>query len=311
MAERIEVDPSKIPRPDFAGAAYGFVRRALVADPDTPDVTTDEEAAQKLRGQWEIENNTLRTQFQAQTQADEQLADNNRRLAQEAREQAELEQQQREVEVAKEREKKRTPLYDFNSGVGITSIPQHLHPYAEKRVSQRKFVELWYFTPEASQEAKEHRSTVDTNRLELAADNEEQKGTTAFTLLSTHSTRPSNNVVPDAKLSWSQIQLAKTPFIECLRPTGNYPDKYIAMFASFYTNMEMHNELRKPEGARVMALYHAEMRRAWYLAADHGEPFDLSVFSETVLQECRNEMWTQAHRKATEGIFLRNSSNVR
>ncbi|KAJ3742300.1 hypothetical protein DFH05DRAFT_1526833 [Lentinula detonsa] len=64
MAERIEIDPSKIPRPDFAGAAYGFVRRALVADPDTPDVTTDEEAVQKLRGQWEIENNTLRTQFQ-------------------------------------------------------------------------------------------------------------------------------------------------------------------------------------------------------------------------------------------------------
>ncbi|KAJ3733286.1 hypothetical protein DFJ43DRAFT_1175587 [Lentinula guzmanii] len=311
MAKRIEIDPSKIPCPDFASAAYGFIRKALVADPDTPDVNTDEEAAQKLRSQWETENNALKTQFQTQIQADEQLAEDNRRLAQEDKEQAEQEQRQRELEVAKEREKKRTPLYDFNSGVGITSIPQHLHPYAEKKISQRKFVELWYFTPEASQEAKEHRSTVDTNRLELAADNVEQKGATAFTLLSTHSTRPSNNVVPDAKLAWSQIQLAKTPFIECLRPTGNYPNKYIAMFASFYTNMEMHNELRKPEGARVMALYHAEMRRAWYLAADHGEPFDLSVFSETVLQECRNEMWTQAHRKATEGMFPRNSLKVR
>ncbi|KAJ4488283.1 hypothetical protein J3R30DRAFT_913863 [Lentinula aciculospora] len=259
MANRIEVDPSKIPCPDFAGAAYGFVQKALVVDPDTLDVTTDEEPAQKLRGQWEIENNALRTQFRAQIQADEQLADDNRQLAEEARKKAEEEQQQRESEVAKEREKKRAPLYDFDSGVGITSIPQHLHPYAEKKVSQRRFVELLYFTPEASQEAKEHCSTVDTNRLELAADDDEQKGTAAFTLLGTHSMRLSNNVVPDARLSWSQVQLAKTSFIECLRPTGNYPDKYIAMFASFYTNMEMHNELRKLQGSRVMALYHAEM----------------------------------------------------
>ncbi|KAJ3985632.1 hypothetical protein F5890DRAFT_1125799 [Lentinula detonsa] len=163
-------------------------------------------------------------------------------------------------------------------------------------MSQRKFVELWYFTPEAYAEAKEQRSNVESNRFELAAD-DERKGAATFTLVGTHSTKPSSNAVPDAMLTWAQISRAKSAFLNAL-PIGNYSSEYIAMFAGFYTNMDMHEELQKPKGDLVMAQYHADMRRAWFAAYEDGEPFDLAVISAEALQLSREEVRNKAHERA-------------
>ncbi|KAJ3713772.1 hypothetical protein DFJ43DRAFT_1043908 [Lentinula guzmanii] len=299
MAERIQIDPSKIPCPNFASGAYAFMRDALIADNNNPDITNHEEATNRLRSEWETENNARHAEYLAQVQADEELAAQRRREVEEIQQQREGEKRQREAETAKEAEKKRTPLYSLKSGTSITSFPQHIHPYAKKKMSQRKFVELWYFTPEAYAEAKEQRSNVESNRFELAAD-DERKGAATFTLVGTHSTKPSSNAVPDAMLTWAQISRAKSAFLNAL-PIGNYSSEYIAMFAGFYTNMDMHEELQKPKGDLVMAQYHADMRRAWFAAYEDGEPFDLAVISAEALQLSREEVRNKAHERALAG----------
>ncbi|KAJ3725436.1 hypothetical protein C8R42DRAFT_536594, partial [Lentinula raphanica] len=99
----------------------------------------------------------------------------------------------------------------------------------------------------------------------------------------------SSNAKPDSDLTWEQIVRAKTAFINAL-PNGGYPARFIDMFVQFYVNLELHPELQIPGGDRLLILYHAEMRRAWYLANEQGRPFDLSQISEPVMSQCREKI---------------------
>jgi len=294
--EQLEYDPRQIRCPDFANAAYDLIRDAMVSSANLPKVTSNEQAIQKLQDDWEVANAPLRAQYELQLRANEERAEQERQREEETQRLREEEQRQREGETAKEIEKKRAPLYDFTEGVGAKSIQQQIHPHARKLITARKFVPLWYFLPEALKEAKErNRDTVDTNRFQLATDDE-----SGLTLLGTHSTRASANAIPDAKLSWAQVSLAKSSYLAAL-PLGNYPPKFITMFARFYANMDMHPELHEDNGNQVMAHYHSEMRRSWYEQNERGEPFDLSVIAERVLDESRREVQKRINAKAING----------
>ncbi|KAJ3816133.1 hypothetical protein F5880DRAFT_390702 [Lentinula raphanica] len=244
-----------------------------------------------------------RNQYQAQLEADEAAAAARRLEEEEQQKIREAEQRQRDNEAAQEQEKRRAPLYNFTDGQSISKIPRHLHPYAQRRISQRKFVELWYFTPEATEEARDQRRKPETSTFRLATNEDEdgRDGAAAFTLIGTHSTRPSPNVKPDSELTWEQILRAKTVFLNAL-PNGGYPPRFVDMFAQFYVNLDLHDELDKVDGDKLLILYHAEMRRAWYLANEHGKPFDLSIISTPVMEQCREdirEMKTRRQERAT------------
>ncbi|KAJ3761380.1 hypothetical protein EV360DRAFT_80292 [Lentinula raphanica] len=276
MDNRIHFDPNNMPYPDFTSDRHATSRRGLIRDPESPDIQNDEQAAQFLRAQWEEDRAHLINRYQAQIQADEAEAAQKRQEEEEAAKRKEEEQHQHDLEVAQEQEKRRAPLFDFQPGI---------------------FVELWYFTADAYQEATEHRRKPETNVFELAAEDEDNRGGRAapFTLLGTHSERPSPNAKPDEDLTWEQILRAKTTFLDAL-PGGGYPEKFIDMFAKFYVNMELHPELKKPEGDKIMILYHAEMRRAWYLANQQGKTFDLATISERILQQCKEEIQVRKNR---------------
>lgn len=297
--ECLNYNPRQVQSPDFANAAYALIRDALIAAENLPDVTNNELAIQKLRDDWNVANEVLVTQYLTQLQADEALAEQRRQQEEEMQRLREEEQRLRDGETAKEIEKKQAPLYDFTEGVGVGTIQHQIHPHAKKLLTGRKYVPLWYFLPEALKEAREcNRDTVDTNRFQIATD-EDGRGS-SLTLLGTHSSRASTNAIPDAKLPWAQVSLAKSAYLAAL-PLGNYPQKYMAMFARFYANMDMHPELHGENGDRVMAFYQSEMRRNWYEQNERGETFDLAVISERVLEESRLEIQKQVHKKAIEG----------
>ncbi|KIK60239.1 hypothetical protein GYMLUDRAFT_59702 [Collybiopsis luxurians FD-317 M1] len=234
------------------------------------DIATHEEAAQWLRDQWEVDNADQRAQYQAQVQEEQELLEQRRQEAANAERLKEAERKERELELAKEAEKKHTPLYTFQKGKSIASIPSQLHPHAKKLMTVCKYIPLWYFLPEAAAEAKEqNKESVDTNCFQIAMDDSETSGS-LLTLVGSHAACASPNAIPDVQLTWAQL--------------GVYPNKFIVMFAGFYTNMDMHQELRELEGELVMAHYHAKMHLAWYNVNDRKEPFDLLVISESILE---------------------------
>ncbi|KAJ3765263.1 hypothetical protein FB446DRAFT_760667 [Lentinula raphanica] len=147
MADRITFDPSKIPMPDFSRETYARSRSSLIRNADIPEITNEEQAIAHLRQEWEEDNMFQRNQYQAQLEADEAAAAARRLEEEEQQKVREAEQRQRHNEAAQEQERRRAPLYNFTDGQSISKIPRHLHPYAQRRISQRKFVELWYLPP--------------------------------------------------------------------------------------------------------------------------------------------------------------------
>jgi hypothetical protein len=248
-----------------------------------PDITTDALTEQKLREQWQTKDTALQAQYQAQIQEREQC----------------------EAEVAKETEKKGTLLYNFHRGTGITSIPQHFHPHARKMIAARKYFTLWHLLPEASQEARKRtRDASETNRFQLVTKDDTDNSNPTLMLVGSHNSCASPNAIPDSKLSWAQVQRAKSAFLQALVPIGNYNQEYVQMFAEFYTNMDMHQELQQPSGDLVMALYHVEMQFAFYEATECQKPFDLSVIAEDVLEDCHKQIRSWAYTQALNGMSI-------
>ncbi|KAJ3861666.1 hypothetical protein EV359DRAFT_66301 [Lentinula novae-zelandiae] len=200
MAQHLEIDPSKIPAIDFTSDAYTFIRNALIADAGTPEINTDELTALRLKAQWEAHIERSKA---------DKAADAERLAA------AEL--QEKEKELAKEAEKKRLPIYSFQKGVGVDSIPLQLHPYAKKMMSARKYVPLWYFLPDAASEAKERsKDSLDTNHLQFAVEDSNDLSGSTVSLVGSHMVRASPNAIPDSRLSWPQVMRAKSIFLNAL-----------------------------------------------------------------------------------------------
>ncbi|KAJ3765011.1 hypothetical protein FB446DRAFT_834510 [Lentinula raphanica] len=137
-------------------------------------------------------------------------------------------------------------------GVGIKSLPVPIHPYAKALMTARKYVPLWYFLPVATAEGR-------TGSRDYSVDHGHCCRRSSATLI----VRASLNEIPDSQLAWPQIRLAKAGFLEALK-LGDYTSEYITMFTNFYTNMDMHPEMCRIHGERVMIHYHSEMRMAWY-----------------------------------------------
>ncbi|KAJ4466192.1 hypothetical protein C8R41DRAFT_926182 [Lentinula lateritia] len=271
MTERLEIDPAKIPAPNFAKGAYTFMRNALITNTNTPEITTYEHAAQRLKAQLR-EAETLREQRR------QQIADAERLAA--------VEQQEKEKE----------------KGLGNRFHYKSTHTlYAKKMMTARKYVPLWYFLPEAATEAKERsKDSLDTNHLQFAVEDGDMLSGSTISLVGSHTVRASPNAIPDSRLSWFQVMRAKSAFLDTLR-LGAWPNDHISMFAALYINMDMHSELQEQDGDWVMAHYHAEMRLAWYDAMERKEPFDLSVISDRVLAESRREIIKQRQEKSLKG----------
>ncbi|KAJ3806424.1 hypothetical protein F5876DRAFT_68975 [Lentinula aff. lateritia] len=231
MAEHLDFDPAKIPAPDFAGEAYAFMRITLIADTNTPEVTTNELAIQRLKEQWEAHIGGLRTQYQVQLQEVETLREQNRQEAIAAEELTKAERQEKEKELLKEAEKK---------------TPSHLQ--LPERPRTRKYVPLWYFLPDAATEAKERsKESLDTNHLQFTVEDDGPVTGSTISLVGSHSVRASPNAIPNSQLSWPQVMQAKSAFLNAPQ-LGTWPDTFIAMFAGFYSNMDMHCELQEQEG---------------------------------------------------------------
>ncbi|KAJ3859499.1 hypothetical protein EV359DRAFT_68100 [Lentinula novae-zelandiae] len=264
--------------------------------------STNELAVQRLKDQWEAHVGGLRTQYQAQLQEAEALREQRRQEAVEAEKLAEADRLEKEKELSKETEKKRLPIYSFQKGLGVDSIPLQLHPYAKKMMTARKYVPLWYFLPDAAAEARERsKESLDTNHLQFAVEEGDPLAGSTVPLVGSHSVRASPNAIPDSQLSWPQVMRAKSAFLNALQ-LGAWPDTFIVMFASFYSNMDMHRKLQEQDGDRVMAHYHAEMRLAWYDAMERKDPFDLSIISEGVLRESRLQIVKQKQEKSLKGM---------
>jgi len=298
-------DPRKNVMPNFGSNAFQAARDAIAAATDR----TDEEAADLLREGWETDNQAkieLWDALQAHQQqhggpqgqgnnpgpgeeqnpgpegAPQQIPGGEQQDPQEQAPDPQLQQQQQQQQQQHLNEpanrKRKNKLRDFEDNSVVRTTPATGRPskYALKKLADYDYVELYYFTVDACKDAAEYERTMAEDAFTLS------KIDDTMALKPLNSYKASTKAVPDARLSWQEVSIAKTKLLQCMQE-AEWPAKHVMALAGFYVNLDSH-EIREEEGGeQVLVQYQAEVRREWMdalIGNGTQKPFDISIVNE-------------------------------
>lgn len=289
---RILQDPTNVPCPDFAGAGYAAVRQVL----SNNGQVTDDQAIQQLTTAWnqthELEVEAWNQQVQTELEEHQEQA----RLAAEEETRRQEEDQRLKNEEKKEQEKKRPKINDFDEGKTIADhIIARPSQFAIGKLKSFNYVELWYFTDEGCAEAQ------DTSK----AHSDDAYGITKVddlvALKPVASFKASRNVVPDADLTWTQMNIAKNMLIQYMG-FCDWPQKHIQSFAHFYFNLELEPIRSRPNGEKVLIVYQAKARRLWHDEISRGPGFNIAPINKTLLSTVAEEVWDMVRLESIKKV---------
>ncbi|KAJ7841945.1 hypothetical protein B0H13DRAFT_2365456 [Mycena leptocephala] len=196
---------------------------------------TDAEAATQLMQAWNMEHDTCQVAWDTQVHADAvQAAAGAAALA--AQEDTECAAAEAASEAKwLEAEKKKPKLGDFDAAL---IIPDFLGPcasnFAKKKLDDKQYVELWYWTKEGC---------LDADSLRAGVKADESFGITQIssTLSLKHLTafKASKKVVHDEDLTWAQLSISKTGFLAAIEAAG-WPKEHRTAVSSFFYAIENH-----------------------------------------------------------------------
>jgi hypothetical protein len=157
-----------------------------------------------------------------------------------------------------------------------------------KKLERLEYVPLWYFTEEGCEDALRFDQSVTQDTFALT------KVEDTVSLRPLNVTRASKFSLPDEKLTWRQMDIAKTLMLHHMDEVKSWPPEYIHMLAAFFFALEMHPRRRQPRGEKVLLQYQAEARAEWtHLLTQEGvgQVFDISLINEERLRLIDDEVF--------------------
>ncbi|KAF9060253.1 hypothetical protein BDP27DRAFT_1494264 [Rhodocollybia butyracea] len=281
---RITRDPTQDLVPDYN------------TDPDWDDfvnscVTDDRNRDDIVKGlidSWTARHAKTIQAWEAQLEVDRE---EEKRLAELRAQTAEHVQREAEKEKAEEEKKKfKPPPMDQ-----MASIPTHSQasplPFALEKMRKYEFVELWYFGMDGCEEARINSLAESTTGYGFAAAGDDAT-IAALRPLSTLTKSP--KAIPDERLSFTHLSIAKTLYIHTMNEVG-WPVEYIKAWAHFYTILENHHFRRiEPHGEQVLVKYQAHMRRDWYRLLLAKKPvFNVALINEDLVSKLEDDILRQ------------------
>lgn len=182
-------------------------------------------------------------------------------------------------------ERKRPKIPDFDEG---RMVSDHILPrpsqFAIGKLKSFNFVELWYFTDEGCREAQDSSRAQSDDAYGLT------KVDDLVALKPVASFKASRNVIPDADLTWRQLNVAKNALIRYME-ICNWPQKHIQSIAHFYFNLKLDPMRARPNGERVLIIYQAKVRRQWHDELARGQGFNIAQINQKLLSAVAGEVW--------------------
>jgi hypothetical protein len=122
-----------------------------------------------------------------------------------------------------------------------------------KKLERLEYVPLWYFTEEGCEDALrfDQSASQDTFALTKVED--------TVSLRPVNVARASKYSLPDEKLTWRQMDIAKTLMLHHMQDLDAWPPEHMQMLTAFYFALEMHPRRRQPQGEKVLLQYQAEV----------------------------------------------------
>lgn len=260
--------------PDFETEAF----RQLFTPLATQDKPLEAIVADAKRA-WEEQHQQRVEEWEDQVQADkdaQELEDEEREREAEERRKA-----QEEVERQERAEKeKKKPKVKPIAPKPIDTNPSVMRPgqYAINKVKNLEPAEMWYWTVEGCEDAKQQDTSASSSAMTLA----QGEHGLIFTPAAAH--KPSPKVKADADLTYPQMMIAKAGLIQSMLKEPNWPNTHVNSFAGLFLIVDNHPLRRLPHGDEALVAYVAEARREWHDALkstdDDVEAFDISMVNE-------------------------------
>ncbi|TEB24499.1 hypothetical protein FA13DRAFT_1777864 [Coprinellus micaceus] len=150
--------------------------------------------------------------------------------------------------------------------------------YAVNKVKNLEPAEMWYWTVEGCEDAKQQDTSASSSAMTLA----QGEHGLIFTPAAAH--KPSPKVKADADLTYLQMMIAKAGLIQSMLKEPNWPNTHVNSFAGLFLIIDNHPLRRLPHGDEALVIYVAEARREWHDALkstdDDVEAFDISMVNE-------------------------------
>ncbi|KAJ7447174.1 hypothetical protein FB451DRAFT_1006647, partial [Mycena latifolia] len=284
---RLTLDPNLEACPDYTSATFKPIRDLIVAGSAQGTPLTDAEAAVVLADSWNTERDARKVVWDAQVQADaDQAAADAAALAAQA-EAARLTAEAAAEAERVEAEKKKPKLASFDPD---RAIPDFLGPrvsnFAKKKLDDREYVELWYWTKEGCLDAESLRGGVEADEsfgITQVGSMLSLKPLTAY--------KASKKVVRDEDLSYAQLSIAKTGFLTAIAE-ADWPLEHRAALASFFYAVDGHpSRMNHDDHAEnIMVIYAARARRYWHDVLPHPtKSFNIAVINDKLLDNISQE----------------------
>ncbi|KAJ7208918.1 hypothetical protein GGX14DRAFT_365111 [Mycena pura] len=271
-APRLTLDPALESCPDHSSADFQPIRTLLVAGAPAGTVFTDASAVTQLNASWGKGRDRRQVAWDTQVQADAAQAthDATAAAAQEEVERVAAEVQAAAELAAVEAKKPKLGIFDMT-----LSIPGYLAPqisnFARKKLEDKEYIELWYWTKEGCFDAD--------------------------LIIWNHSAfKASKKVVRDEDLTWAQVSIAKTGFLNALEGAG-WPAEHRGAMASFFYGIENHFTRTNHDkyADNILLIYQAQARRFWHNMLAQGQGFNPAIINTKLLEQIstvfQNKLW--------------------
>jgi hypothetical protein len=81
-----------------------------------------------------------------------------------------------------------------------------------------------------------------------------------------------------------------------------WPQKHVQSFAHFYFNLELDPMRARPNGERVLIIYHAKVRRQWHDDLSRGQGFNIAPINQKLLSAVAEEVWDTIKTEAIKKV---------
>ena len=289
---RITQDPTNVVCPNFTGAAYAAIRQAMSNGGQIPD----EQAVQQLTAAWNQTHAQDVEAWNQQIQANVAEQAEQQRLMEEEADTCRREEERQEEEERREQEKKKPKINDFdeNKMVGDYVAPRPSQ-FAISKLKSFNYVELWYFTAEGCTKAHELNRVLPDDAYGLTRLDD------VVALKPVASFKASRNVIPDADLTWRQLNMGKNTMLRYME-ICEWPRKHIDAFTLFYFNLEIDEMRLRTHGERILLAYQAIVRRQWHEDLTRGKGFNIAAVNQKLLSSVADEVWDSIRTESIKQI---------
>ncbi|KIK93976.1 hypothetical protein PAXRUDRAFT_143871 [Paxillus rubicundulus Ve08.2h10] len=203
--------------------------------------------------------------------------------------------QEEEAACQEERKKNHNKFLPFNNIKLALTISIMPSPHTLCKLYKGEYIELHYFSNKGLAEAQSISHSVDDDAPALLQD---KQGLHLFVPIAV--AKAKETVIPDHKLTWSQIDEAMHQLLQAMKECG-WEEDHVGAHLQFWMSLSAHKWQHNPKYStcQVLIVYQATYQRRWHDTLGTMSSFNLKYLDEEALIKIKFKIANKLHTAIT------------